>query len=71
MKIEVEVGGIATVSGKEYVVNSYEIVRRARRNFSNETVTLVLLELGDGYVNQPPVEIAFCSCPQGGDVQSD
>lgn len=66
MKIEVEVGGLVSVSGKEYVVNSCEVVRCARRNFSNETVTLVLLELGDGFVNQPPVEIAFCSQPKGG-----
>ena len=69
MKIEVEVGGIVTISDKEYVVNSYEVVRRARRNFSTEMVTLVLLELGDGYVNQPPVEIVFTTITEGGDVQ--
>ena len=68
MKIEVEVGGLVSVSGKDYVVNSYEVVRSSRRNFSSEAITLVLLELGDGFVNQPPVEIAFTTITEGGDV---
>ena len=67
--LKLKIGGLVTISDKDYVVTSCEVTRRVHRRSASETATLSLLPTGEGD-DGDVTEVVFHIDTEGGKYES-